>query len=210
MNNQDLQNFLNIIDGRIKKCINENKLLKQYCGVVTEEVSDSKSAKYKVRLLGDNTTFTFLNKTGEVLSKGDYVYVQTVGTDLTTGVIMYRTKESGISDFIVDQGKKDEWYYRKWNSGIAECWITTVHNTDVTQTFGQIFTSSNKPFTKTYPFEFISIPTEHCTCNTTSAGVMSYGANTKQQTSDYIIWRGTSNLEARDYRLSMFVVGKWK
>lgn len=91
MNNQDLQNFLNIIDNRIKKYINENRLLKQYCGIVTGVVSGQK--KYKVRLLGYDTEFTFLNKSGETLSTGDYVYVQTVGNDLNTGVIMYRTGE---------------------------------------------------------------------------------------------------------------------
>lgn len=29
----------------------------------------------------------------------------------------------GGTDFVVDQGVKNGWTYRKWNSGIAECWI---------------------------------------------------------------------------------------
>lgn len=93
MSNQDLQTFLNIIDGRIKKYINDNKLLKQYCGIITGNVQENLSKKYKVRLLGDDVEFVFLNKTGETLSIGDYVYIQTVGTDLNTGVIMYKTGE---------------------------------------------------------------------------------------------------------------------
>ena len=97
MNNQDLQTFLNIIDSRIKKYINENKLLKQYCGRITNFIKDEKgnilSTKYKTRLLGNETEFIFLNKSGETLNIGDYVYIQTVGTDLNTGVIMYKTGE---------------------------------------------------------------------------------------------------------------------
>lgn len=94
MNNQELQTFLNIIDGRIKKYINENKLLKQYCGQIKEDVStNGQGKKYKVRLLGYETEFTFLNKSGEIFSENDYVYIQTVGTDLNTGVIMYKAGE---------------------------------------------------------------------------------------------------------------------
>ena len=62
MSNQDLQTFLNIIDGRIKKYINDNKLLKQYCGIITGNVQENLSKKYKVRLLGDDVEFVFLNK----------------------------------------------------------------------------------------------------------------------------------------------------
>lgn len=91
MNNQELQTFLNIIDSRIKKYINENKVLRQYCGKITEEISTG--LKYKVRLLGGETEFTFLNKSGENLLVGDYVYIQTVGNDLNTGVIVYKAGE---------------------------------------------------------------------------------------------------------------------
>ena len=88
MNNQELQIFLNIIDGRIKKYINENKLLRQYCGKITSDVDSE--GRYGVQLLGYTTEFRFLNKSGEVLNQEDYVYIQTVGTDLNTGVIMYK------------------------------------------------------------------------------------------------------------------------
>lgn len=124
MNNQELQTFLNIIDGRIKKYINENKLLKQYCGQITNFVlNDNKplNTKYKVKLLGNEEyEFTFLNKTGENLMIDDYVYIQTVGTDLNTGVIIYKTKESFVpymEDFIIEQGVSGLWNYEKWNSG---------------------------------------------------------------------------------------------
>ena len=32
--------------------------------------------------------------------------------------------ESRVDDFVVEQGISGDWTYRKWNSGIAECWRT--------------------------------------------------------------------------------------
>ena len=105
VNNQELQTFLNIIDSRIKKYINDNKLLKQYCGIVTNYVLDEQqkilNSKYKIKLLGSEFEFIFLNKTGEVLKLGDYVYIQTVGTDLNTGVITYKAQESLIQESLI-------------------------------------------------------------------------------------------------------------
>ena len=37
----------------------------------------------------------------------------------------YMVGTSGISDFVVEQGTSGIWTYRKWNSGIAECWGTS-------------------------------------------------------------------------------------
>lgn len=31
-------------------------------------------------------------------------------------------QEQNLADFVVEQGTSGIWYYRKWNSGIAECW----------------------------------------------------------------------------------------
>lgn len=64
-------------------------------------------------------------------------------------------------DYIVEQGKHGEWWYRKWKSGRAECGIDdknfgrvdhkiqwgAMYGTDSTQTFGAYpFAFSQKPF----------------------------------------------------------------
>lgn len=124
MNITETQVFLNIIDSRIKKYINESKLLRQYMGTVVE-LTDT-NAKCKVKLAGNDTIFTFLNKSGEILQVNDNVYIQTVGTDLNTGIITQKTKEdNNIVDYIIEQNiYKDygQWSYRKWNSGVIEAW----------------------------------------------------------------------------------------
>lgn len=36
---------------------------------------------------------------------------------------------ANLADYVVEQGTSDIWTYRKWNSGIAECWGTYTNTT---------------------------------------------------------------------------------
>lgn len=61
-------------------------------------------------------------------------------------------------DYVVEQGTSGVWTYRKWASGIAECWgeiLRTTSNWGVSYLFsgGGVFTVVNEPF----PFEFTSV-----------------------------------------------------
>lgn len=217
MNNQELQVFLDIIDKRVKKFVNENKILKQYCGVITnfvEEGNEVLSSKYKVRLLGDETEFTFLNKTGEKLEVGDYVYIQTVGNDLNTGVITYKTRESlNNVDYIIEEGASGIWTYRKWASGKAECWGKRNLVGSFTQTVGNYFYYLDPAFSAiAYPFEFVVVPNEVVTYKAkgTSGGwAYNVGENTESKTGNYRAMRwnqATEDTVCLDY----YVVGEWK
>ena len=46
---------------------------------------------------------------------------------------------STLADFVVQQGTSGNWYYRKWNSGRAECWGNIVINTAITSSIGSIY-----------------------------------------------------------------------
>ena len=205
MNNQDLQTFLNIIDGRIKKYINENKLLKQYCGRITGFVENNNFTKYKVRLLGDEEEFVFLNKTGESLKIGDFVYIQTVGTDLNTGVIIYKTQES-LGDFIIEQGTTDIWTWEKWNSGKAVCWGNVDMSNAVSQGENNCYVSI------IFPLTFTSIPSVQ-TSNCSTAPAAHYGsiyssARGVQTSQCQISMRYPTGLP--EVYQSVYVIGKWK
>ena len=84
MDANELKILLNIIDDRVTKKINETKFLKKYTGRIVKSIDSSKSV---VKLAGEETEFIFPNKTGKLLNIGDNVYVETLGTDLNTGVI---------------------------------------------------------------------------------------------------------------------------
>lgn len=59
---------------------------------------------------------------------------------------------NAINDFVVAQGTSGIWTYRKWNSGVAECWGRTF------QTVTTATTSNSKHYTDTFsvatPFTF--------------------------------------------------------
>lgn len=43
-------------------------------------------------------------------------------TEITNLVNSLDTQGANLADYVIEQGISDSWTYRKWNSGIAECW----------------------------------------------------------------------------------------
>ena len=48
-------------------------------------------------------------------------------TNPTTQLWIDTSVGSKVGDYVVEQGTDGIWTYRKWNSGIAECWGTSLH-----------------------------------------------------------------------------------
>lgn len=126
-------------------------------------------------------------------------------------------KNNPIADFVVEQGIKGIWTYRKWNSGIAECWgKATFNNITFSSTWGTLYTSALKKVD--YPFEFVDIPVE--TANLLHNGASnacwpytesnSGGCNTTTQTAQYSIARTTATSATNTYNIHFHVIGKWK
>lgn len=67
-----------------------------------------------------------------------------------------------INDFVIEQGKSGIWSYRKWNSGIAECWgKLPVSNLTITTANGSMYRSAGtvySPANFPYPFAFATPP----------------------------------------------------
>lgn len=74
-------------------------------------------------------------------------------------------------DYIVEQGVSGEWWYRKWNSGRAECGIDNKNFGDVSHTnkWGGMYASTAMSFGN-YPFAFATRPFTTVTFLSTSNG----------------------------------------
>ena len=83
----DNSELLNLIDDRIRKLQQENIGAKLYTGVITASINDNWC---KARISGFETEFTFANKSGEFLSQGDSVYIETINGNLNSGVVIRR------------------------------------------------------------------------------------------------------------------------
>lgn len=42
-------------------------------------------------------------------------------------------------DYVIEEGTSDIWKYRKWASGIAECWGTRTVSLNINQGFGTLY-----------------------------------------------------------------------
>ena len=127
----------------------------------------------------------------------------------------FKYKNNMLTDFIIDQGITNEWIWRKWNSGIAECFRKLAIKTNVKNAWGNLYATGALSVTNlTYPFEFVEVPIVSVTtsCNGWVGILMAAGGSyraTKTTTGSFEICRGTQ-AENAYYFLNYHVIGKWK
>lgn len=114
----------------------------------------------------------------------------------------------GIKDYVVAQGTLNGWGYRKWNSGIGECWYNdSFATTAVSQTpvaYPYMFTQNF-----TFPFDFTNNKYTAVAAVTHSNG---HGIVTRinhaSPNAITILWEG--NVANSNAAMSIYVVGKYK
>ncbi len=125
------------------------------------------------------------------------------------------------ADYVVEQGVSGKWSYRKWNSGIGECWgIFSTDNITVSTAWGQVYyggwmgTTVNKTARK-YPFAFIEDPIVETSLYTSEGdGWLAPDTNNNYGTlrtyaPAYCLVRPTSGKFVLP-RISYHVTGRWK
>lgn len=122
------------------------------------------------------------------------------------------------ADYIVEQETSGIWTYRKWNSGIAECWgrYTSEENT----IFSDVWDNNNINSTiiKTnYPFAFAETPIENCRILASKNACWQYsesnpeGLNSTTKTGGYRAIRNSSTKSTSNtIYADFYVIGKWK
>ena len=116
-----------------------------------------------------------------------------------------------VDDYVVEQVTGGSWTYRKWNSGIAECWCAV--NDTVTyevEVFGGYlyYTGSY-----TYPLNFISAPTVSYNATFTSSHLAIIGDEGTFGTSGFgrvRIFSNKGNLQGASVLVRIYAIGRWK
>jgi hypothetical protein len=146
------------------------------------------------------------------------------------GNVTLRNVPRTDDDRIVEQGVKDKWSYRKWASGVAECWrsvTATVKTTDwkdsgmmsfpLLQNFGLFWTKemvAGRDIQFAYPFAFASRPVETaCLTNGTVWFPLSLISTTGKhldRTDSYRLCTYKTPEQNIEVTISLHVVGKWK
>ena len=88
---------------------------------------------------------------------------------------------STLADYVVEQGTSGIWTYRKWNSGLAECWGTSPEVTVSSSqwsAWGSVYCASNVIPSYYYPITFTAVPVLQITYRALSMGGMHYVEDT--------------------------------
>ena len=161
--------------------------------------------------------FSLLKKNGEIVG----IAFNKIAEHEGVVDINWQLKISGDGDSVIEEGTisgtgttKDGWTYRKWDSGIMECWKTVTYTTDITNQWGGIYISPIATERQSYPVPFISKPVENVSVQgnapvmliTASTG---NGVNGAWASARYHVCCPGSQ-ESLEYYLSFHVIGRWK
>ena len=110
-------------------------------------------------------------------------------------------------DFIVESGTSGIWKYRKWNSGLAECWGTHTQGLTTSRTWGPLY--RGEAFDLAYPFTFAEVPQEiYGFSSNVSAIALTYSQNNTTRTTTYnAVYYQNTTIEIH---LNLYVRGRWK
>lgn len=105
----------------------------------------------------------------ELISPSDFVSPEPINNAI-------KALDSLGLDYIVEQGKSGEWWYRKWKSGHAECGINDKNfgRVDHKTQWGAMYGTNSQQTFGAYPFAFSEKPFVTITFNGDGSGTSSH------------------------------------
>ena len=113
-----------------------------------------------------------------------------------------------IDDFIVEHGTSGIWTYRKWNSGIAECWCRTSIDAEVNIGWGPLYIARVAGLS--LPFTFANVPICIPACTGGTTAMIANNGNATQTTTTPVILIRPLSTETTPYLIQFSVWGRWK
>ena len=155
-----------------------------------------------------------------LMDRYDEMELGTLSTTLSEALGISNGLESGNGssnpdDYVVEVGTSGIWTYRKWNSGIAECWGTKSWSVTGWTTWGSLYYSTYSG-TVNYPTGlFLSTPvlTTQQNISNNDSWLASRGGtdgNTKDHTNSFFLLRPTNGSTGVTAYVFLHAVGNWK
>lgn len=111
-----------------------------------------------------------------------------------------------VADYVVAEGTSGIWTYRKWNSGISECWTTSTLNTTGTA-WANIMGGFGYSVSRNFPSGlFINSPVTTGNGRTGSGGGFVFCTGSTTSVTAYVVGNQESDL----ITVEIFAKGKWK
>ena len=167
------------------------------CGIAMSADHNASGGSTRFAVTNDDST----NGTLEVL--GAVAYAGGSGTVTIMG--------ESLKDFVIEQGTSGVWRYRKWYSGIAECWGTLTQNVTSWTAWGSLYEA--KPAAQgTYPSELFNATPTITASPRGSQGLcgLEYYTGASSTTTPYLYCLRPSAGNNGTYYIDVQVKGKWK
>lgn len=115
-----------------------------------------------------------------------------------------------LADFVVEEGTSGDWTFRKWNSGLAECWCRfslTGVNVGEFNLDGMYYSGTKA---KAYPFTFKSVTYTNAAGGSTGNMnfVRPFGGNNSQMT--FLVCGHNANVKNATVVFNLEAKGTWK
>jgi hypothetical protein len=119
---------------------------------------------------------------------------------------------SGINavDYIVEQGTEGIWTYRKWNSGIAECWGLYVASIAVTTSSAGYGGYRSNQIEADFPFTFAQIPSITATIASGSGGAWVNNVSGSSSSKVGFYLSSAQSNAAQSRAIGIHAIGRWK
>ena len=134
------------------------------------------------------------------------------------GFMYYRTPEElradlGYGDYIVSQGTSGIWTYRKWASGVAECWANkNCGDIAVTSAWGALYESANIGSIAYPEGLFVAQPIFSSSVSKTTkysaSGIETDGGSASATPSLYLLRATAGTIQGAE--ISLAAKGRWK
>lgn len=133
------------------------------------------------------------------------------------------TVEDAIANVSFEYGTSGNWYYRKWNNGVLECWLEgnyRIGNTKISSGAWGGYTSGYITLPN-YPIEFVQPPATYIhsgSMDDSAAGdymIIHAGLSTtrfdelKKRPPQFKYWRGTAHTFGHP-TITCYAIGHWK
>lgn len=122
-----------------------------------------------------------------------------------------RVDGSPLADFVIQQGVSGVWNYRKWKSGIAECWCQHSFTATISTAWGVLFESGAISL-PAFPFTFAEIPQVHISAGNCNYAMFVERGSTSawaSKTSPGVMYVVRPNtVPSASYQVNIYAIGK--
>ena len=159
------------------------------------------------------TRDTYFSLLAKNTGKHDRFSLPTPDPDLMTDGHYNILTSKNAPDYVIAQGSSGNWRWRKWNSGVAECWQRYGFTAPKMVEAGAIYYANQVVGGFAYPFSFVYKPMEVVSADSTVGGwfACAQGSPTNTLTeSGYYVFTAPLKRVSADVALSIHVMGRWK